>query len=145
MCASPVFLIAVTSVLLLIAVGIVLGVIYYKRKRDRIKNYTCAEAQLVTKNAEKAMHKKSREHANKLLYKVLTLIDQAAHDERRYEMVIDTSDLITDYAKYGNAKKYRNAIKDALRSRGFRIIPDFHHKEEIIHISWQTSHGDTPI
>ncbi|MBR4407843.1 MAG: hypothetical protein IKT27_05970 [Clostridia bacterium] len=143
MLTSPMFLIAVTSVSLLALVGGVLWALHYKRKRDRIKNYTCAEAQLVTKNAEKAMHKKAREHANKLLYKVLTLIDQAAHDERKYEMVIDTSDFITNYAKYGDAKKYRNAIKDALRSRGFRIIPDFHHKEEIIHISWQTSHGDT--
>lgn len=143
MLTSPWFLITVTSVLLLASVGGVLWALHCKRQRDRIKNYTCAEAQLVTKNAEKAMHKKSREHANKLLYKVLMLIDQAAHDERRYEMVIDTSDLITDYAKYGDAKKYRNAIKDSLRSRGFRIIPDFHNKEEIIHISWQTSHGDT--
>lgn len=143
MCASSVFLIAVTSVLLLIAVGIVLGVISYKRKRDRIKNYTCAEAQLVTKNAQKAMHKKVREHANRMLYQVLALIDGAAKD-RKCEVTVDTSAFENTYFKYMDAKKYRNAVKDSLRSRGFRIVPDTHHKDELIHISWQTSHAGEP-
>ena len=121
-------------------VGITLWVLSSKRKRDRIKNYSCAEAQLVTKNAQKAMHRKVREHANKMLYQVLAIIDEAAKD-RKCEVTIDTTAFENTYFKFVDAKKYRNAVKDSLRSRGFRIVPDTHHKEELIHISWETSHA----
>lgn len=110
------------------------------RRINRIKNYTCAEAQLVVKNAERALHKKAREQANKMLYKVLALIDQAARDERKHEMVIDTTGIVTGGE---DAKKYRNAIKDALRNRGFHIIPPtLRTDEKYIHVSWQTSRVD---
>ena len=129
--------------LLLMTVGITLWVLSSKRKRDRIKNYSCAEAQLVTKNAQKAMHRKVREHANKMLYQVLAIIDEAAKD-RKCEVTIDTTAFENTYFKFVDAKKYRNAVKDSLRSRGFRIVPDTHHKEELIHISWETSHAGEP-
>lgn len=137
---TPPVLIAVTSIVLLLSVGITLWVLSRKRKRDRIKNYSCAEAQLVTKNAQKAMHRKVREHANKMLYQVLAIIDDAAKD-RKCEVTIDTTAFESTYFKFVDAKKYRNAVKDSLRSRGFRIVPDTHHKEELIHISWETSHA----
>lgn len=137
---NPIGLIAVTTMLLLMTVGITLWVLSSKRKRDRIKNYSCAEAQLVTKNAQKAMHRKVREHANKMLYQVLAIIDEAAKD-RKCEVTIDTTAFENTYFKFVDAKKYRNAVKDSLRSRGFRIVPDTHHKEELIHISWETSHA----
>lgn len=137
---TPPVLIAVTSIVLLLSVGITLWVLSRKRKRDRIKNYSCAEAQLVTKNAQKAMHRKVREHANKMLYQVLAIIDEAAKD-RKCEITIDTTAFENTYFKFVDAKKYRNAVKDSLRSRGFRIVPDTHHKEELIHISWETSHA----
>lgn len=137
---TPPVLIAVTSIVLLLSVGITLLVLSSKSKRDRIKNYSCAEAQLVTKNAQKAMHRKVREHANKMLYQVLAIIDDAAKD-RKCEVTIDTTAFENTYFKFVDAKKYRNAVKDSLRSRGFRIVPDTHHKEELIHISWETSHA----
>lgn len=96
---------------------------------------------MVSKKAQKQFHKEMRKLADKLLYHTLKIVDSAAHN-RRNDVVVDTSPFDSRFSDPVDAKKNRNAVKESLRSRGFKIIPDEKHRESVIHISWQTSHAD---
>ena len=135
------WLVGVPSVLL-VAVLSVGAILLYKHRRNRIRNYSCAEAQLVTKKAQKQFHKEMRKQSDKLLYEVLNIIDESARN-RKNDVYVDTSPFDKRFLDdTANAKKYRNSVKESLRARGFRIIPDEQHREAVIHISWMTSHAD---
>ena len=123
---------------LLIAVLSLGAILLWRYRRNRIKNYSCAEAQLVTKKAQKHFHKEMRKLSDKLLYYILKIVDVAAHN-RRNDVYVDTSPFDSRFSDPVDAKKNRNAVKESLRSRGFSIIPDEKHREAIIHISWQTN------
>ena len=127
---------------MLVAVLSVGAILLYKHRRNRIRNYSCAEAQLVTKKAQKQFHKEMRKQSDKLLYEVLNIIDESARN-RKNDVYVDTSPFDKRFLDdTANAKKYRNSVKESLRARGFRIIPDEQHREAVIHISWMTSHAD---
>ena len=135
------WLVGVPSVLL-VAVLSVGAILLYKHRRNRIRNYSCAEAQLVTKKAQKQFHKEMRKQSDKLLYEDLNIIDESARN-RKNDVYVDTSPFDKRFLDdTANAKKYRNSVKESLRARGFRIIPDEQHREAVIHISWMTSHAD---
>jgi hypothetical protein len=123
---------------LLIAVLLTVAILYWRYRRNRIKNYSCAEAQLVSKKAQKHFHKELRKLSDKLLYHVLKIVDASARN-RRNDVYVDTSPFDTRFSDPADAKKNRNAVKESLRSRGFSIIPDEKHREAVIHISWQTN------
>lgn len=123
---------------LLIAVLSLGAILLWRYRRNRIKNYSCAEAQLVSKKAQKHFHKEMRKLSDKLLYYILKIVDVAAHN-RRNDVYVDTSPFDSRFSDPVDAKKNRNAVKESLRSRGFSIIPDEKHREAIIHISWQTN------
>jgi len=133
------FLITVLSVVLLLAVGIAILIVTNHREKLRIKNYSCADAQIRSKNAQKQEHRKMRKESDKMLYEVLLVIDKEAAN-RKNEVIIDTDDM-EKFFKFNpeTMKKRWNAIKESLRARGFCIVPDTHHKENLIHVSWQTS------
>ena len=80
-----------------------------------------------------------RKESDKMLYEVLLVIDKEAAN-RKNEYILDTDDM-EKFFKFNSetAKKRWNAVKDSLRARGFCIVPDTHHKENLIHISWHTS------
>lgn len=135
------WLVGVPSVLL-VAVLSVGAILLYKHRRNRIRNYSCAEAQLVAKKAQKQFHKEMRKQSDKLLYAVLNIVDESARN-RKNDVYVDTSPFDKKFLDdTANAKKYRNSVKESLRARGFRIIPDEQHRESVIHISWMTSHAD---
>lgn len=123
---------------LLIAVLSLGAILLWRYRRNRIKNYSCAEAQLVSKKAQKHFHKEMRKLSDKLLYYILKIVDSAAHN-RRNDVYVDTSPFDSRFSDPADAKKNRNAVKESLRSRGFSIIPDEKHREAVIHISWQTN------
>lgn len=123
---------------LLIAVLSIGAILLWRYRRNRIKNYSCAEAQLVSKKAQKHFHREMRKLSDKLLYHTLKAVDSAAHN-RRNDVYVDTSPFDLRFSDPADAKKNRNAVKESLRSRGFSIIPDEKHREAIIHISWQTN------
>lgn len=123
---------------LLIAVLSIGAILLWRYRRNRIKNYSCAEAQLVSKKAQKHFHKEMRKLSDKLLYHILKIVDSAAHN-RKNDVYVDTSPFDSRFSDPVDAKKNRNAVKESLRSRGFSIIPDEKHREAIIHISWQTN------
>ena len=131
------WLVGIPSVLLL-AVLLTVAILLWKHRRNRIRNYSCAEAQLVAKQAQKRFHKELRKQSDKLLYAVLNLVDEAARN-RKNDVFVDTSPFDARFSDPADAKKNRNAIKEALRSRGFCIIPDEKHRDAVIHISWQTN------
>lgn len=133
------FLITVLSVVLLLAVGIAILIVTNHREKLRIKNYSCADAQIRSKNAQKQEHRKMRKESDKMLYEVLLVIDKEAAN-RKNEVIIDTDDM-EKFFKFNpeTTKKRWNAVKESLRARGFCIVPDTHHKENLIHVSWQTS------
>ena len=96
----------------------------------------------MTKKAQKQFHKEMRKQSDKLLYEVLNIIDESARN-RKNDVYVDTSPFDKRFLDdTANAKKYRNSVKESLRARGFRIIPDEQHRESVIHISWMTSHAD---
>lgn len=131
------WLVGVPSILLLAVLSTV-AILLLKHRRNRLKNYSCAEAQLVTKQAQKQFHKAMRKQSDKLLYEILSIIDESARN-RKNDVVVDTSPFDARFSDPADAKKNRNAIKEALRSRGFCIIPDEQHRDSFIHISWQTN------
>lgn len=139
------FIVPTASLMLVFIAAVVAAVIAVMRKKDRIRNYSCAEAQLDMKNAQKRSHRRAREEANKMLFDVLGIIRVEARSEQ-CELRVDMGDL---EKKYGfdpkTAKKRRNAVKDSLRSRGFIIIPDTQNNEELIHVSWLTSKADKGV
>jgi len=126
---------------LLIAVVLTAVLVLWKHNRNRIRNYSCAEAQLVSKKAQKQYHKKMRKRSDKLLYEVLKVIDTAARN-RRNDVYTDTSPFEKRFFDVEDARKYRNSVKESLRARGFRIIPDEQRRESVIHVSWHTSHAE---
>lgn len=132
-------LITVLSLVLLLAVGITILIVTNHREKARIKNYSCADAQIRSKNAQKREHRKMRQESDKMLYEVLLVIDKEASNSKN-EVIVDTDDM-EKFFKFNpdTTKKRWNAVKDSLRNRGFCIVPDTHHKENLIHISWQTS------
>lgn len=123
---------------LLIAVLSIGAILLWRYRRNRIKNYSCAEAQLVAKKAQKHFHKQMRKLSDKLLYHTLKVVDSAARN-RGHDVYVDTSPFDLRFNDPADAKKNRNAVKESLRSRGFSIIPDEKHREAVIHISWQTN------
>lgn len=126
---------------LLIAVVLATVLVLWKHNRNRIRNYSCAEAQLVSKKAQKLYHKAMRKQSDKLLYEVLKIIDTAARN-RRNDVYMDTSKFDKRFFDVEDARKYRNSVKESLRARGFRIIPDEQRRETVIHVSWHTSHAE---
>lgn len=134
------WLVLILAVLLITMVLVTILVIW-KHNRNRIRNYSCAEAQLVSKKAQKQYHKEMRRHSDKLLYEVLKIIDTAARN-RRNDVYTDTSPFEKKFFDVEDARKYRNSVKESLRARGFRIIPDEQRREAVIHVSWHTSHAE---
>lgn len=126
---------------LLIAVVLTTVIVLWRHNSGRIRNYSCAEAQLVSKKAQKQYHKKMRKRSDKLLYEVLKVIDTAARN-RRNDVYTDTSPFEKRFFDVEDARKYRNSVKESLRARGFRIIPDEQRRESVIHVSWHTSHAE---
>ena len=94
-----------------------------------IKEYTCAAAQLDTKRANKAVHRKFRQESNKMLLEVLAVIYRAARTGGS-EVVITLTSISPD-TEY--KKKMINSVKESLRSRGFTIIPP---AQDSLRISW---------
>lgn len=94
-----------------------------------IKEYTCAAAQLDTKRANKAVHRKFRRESNKMLLEVLAVIYRAARTGGS-EVVITLTSISPD-TEY--KKKMINSVKESLRSRGFTIIPP---AQDSLRISW---------
>lgn len=141
---TPLYLIlsTVLSLVILLAVGIAILVVTNHREKLRIKNYSCADAQIRSKNAQKQEHRKMRKESDKMLYEVLLVIDKEA-SRCKNEVVIDTDDMEKSF-KFNpeTTKKRWNAVKESLRTRGFCIVPDTHHKENLIHISWMTSRSN---
>ena len=70
---TPLYLIlsTVLSLVILLAVGIAILVVTNHREKLRIKNYSCADAQIRSKNAQKQEHRKMRKESDKMLYEVL--------------------------------------------------------------------------
>ena len=114
------------------------AILLWRYRRNRIRNYSCAEAQLVSKKAQKQFHKAMRKQADRLLYAVLKYIDDAARG-RKNDVYVDTAPFSKAVKNLIDAKKCRNAVKGSLRERGFSIIPDEKHREAVIHVSWQTN------
>lgn len=94
-----------------------------------IKEYTCAAAQLDSKRANKAVHRKFRRESNKMLLEVLAIIYQAARTGGS-EVVVPLTSIFPD-TEY--KKKMINSVKESLRSRGFTIIPP---SQDSLRISW---------
>lgn len=123
---------------------IVLIVVKIREHRERICSYSCAEAQLDAKNAQKKAHRRMRTDANKILFGVLENIRSAANSGR-CECLVNMTVIEKKYNfDPSEIKQRRNAVKDSLRNKGFCIVPDIGstHKEDTIHISWQTSRAD---
>ncbi len=95
----------------------------------------------MSKKAQKLYHKAMRKQSDKLLYEVLKIIDTAARN-RRNDVYMDTSKFDKRFFDVEDARKYRNSVKESLRARGFRIIPDEQRRETVIHVSWHTSHAE---
>lgn len=123
---------------------IVLVVIKVKERRKTISLYSCAEAQLDAKNAQKNAHRRMRTDANKILFGVLEHVHSAANNGK-CECLVNIQVIEKKYNfNPSETKNRRNAVKDSLRNKGFCIVPDIGstHKEDTIHISWQTSRAD---
>lgn len=131
------WLVGITSGLL-VAVLSLWAILLWRYRRNRIRNYSCAEAQLVSKKAQKQFHKVMRKQADRLLYAVLKYVDNAAR-KRKNDVYVDTTPFSKEVNNLIDAKKCRNAVKESLRERGFSIIPDEQHREAVIHVSWQTN------
>lgn len=97
-----------------------------------IKEYTCAAAQLDSKRANKAAHRKFRRESDKMLLEVLDAIYRVARTGGS-EVVITLTSIAPDTAY---KKKMINSVKESLRSRGFTIIPP---AQDSLRISWDQS------
>ena len=138
-----IFIISWIAVVLLTAVGIV--VIKSRQHKNRLFNYSCAEAQLDMKNAQRKAHRRMRSDANKILLDVLEFIRSEANN-RKPECAVDMEDMERKH-KFNPAEAVhrRNAVKDSLRNKGFLIIPGACDKAHIVRISWQTSRTDKEV
>lgn len=105
----------------------------------RIKNYTCADAQIRSKNAQKHEHRKMRKESDRMLFEVLMVIDKEASNSKN-DVIVDMDDM-EKFFRFNpeTSRKRWNAVKESLRTRGFCIVPNTNHKENLIHVSWQTS------
>ena len=134
----------ISWIAIILCTVIVLIVVRVKEHRKKISSYSCAEAQLDAKNAQRNAHRSMRTDANKILFEVLENVRSAANSGR-CECLVDMQDIEKKYKFNPTETKHRrNAVKDSLRNKGFSIVPDVDtaHKEYIIHISWQTSRTD---